>query len=267
MREIVDTEMKSILMDILKHIDEFCTKEGITYYAAYGTMLGAVRHNGFIPWDDDIDLVMKRNDYERFIQLFPSDRELDICITNVSIDPEYPYTYSKVYDTRSKMREYLYKKYKMGVNIDIFPIDNWGDGIESNFERLEWLKRQLKAKTCRFSSYRSFKTNIGLLGMKMLAIFASKESIIRQINSLVVLDNLETNPPYIGCVTPCEYGRREKLRAEWFSDIVRLKFEDYEIPVPVGYHEILTQLYGNYMALPPKEKRVTHHSSKTWILE
>lgn len=267
MREVNVVEMKKILMDILQCIDKFCSQEGIVYYAGYGTLLGAVRHQGFIPWDDDIDLLMERSDYEKFIRSFPNDPNGEICMTNAKIDARYPYTYAKVYYTKSKVKEYLYKPYVMGINIDIFPIDNWGDGIEKHYKQLKRLRRSLKAKTCRFSSYRSMKVNIGLAGMKILTVHRSKKKIMHQIENFSTMDNRHKKLEYVGNITANVYGKREKMKKEWFAETTRMKFENFEIVVPAGYHEILTTLYGEYMILPPEEKRVSHHSSKAWILE
>ena len=111
-------------MSMLKEIDSFCRTNGITYYLAFGTLLGAVRHQGFIPWDDDIDIMMPRKDYERFEQAFSSVKNYRFLTKNNT--ENFPYPYGKVIDTRTVKKEPLRTRYQViGLDIDVFPIDNY----------------------------------------------------------------------------------------------------------------------------------------------
>ena len=261
MKKVEATDHKRILLHLLSTIDQFCHEKGIRYFAGYGTLLGAVRHKGFIPWDDDIDLIMLREDYDRFVSLFPKDNQCSEFITNVEIDPSYPYTFSKVSDTRTKMIEYLYRPYEIGVYIDIFPIDKWPcDAVA--IERVIWLHKLLKAKTYRISSLRSVVKNVGLIVMRIFTPFKSKRAIINDIQRTV--DGARAEADYCGNLVSNVYGVKEKMENKWLSGTLRIQFENMMIDIPSGYDEILKQLYGDYMELPPIEEQKPHHHSDAY---
>ena len=129
MRDITELEeLHQIETDILTAIDEICRKENIRYYLAGGTLLGAVRHKGFIPWDDDIDIAMPRDDYERFLKVMRKGAHPYYKILALEYKEDYPYTFAKVVDTRTRLQEEIGKDLpEMGVFIDIFPLDGMGD--------------------------------------------------------------------------------------------------------------------------------------------
>lgn len=125
MKEIDITELKRIQVDILKHVDEFCREKGIKYSLYAGTLLGAVRHRGFIPWDDDIDIMMKRSDYERFFKEYSKEDHSNYQAQEFRFDTNYHYPFGKVTDTRTILREEVLDPYEnLGVYIDVFPIEN-----------------------------------------------------------------------------------------------------------------------------------------------
>ncbi len=260
MRELDSNEIKIALVDVLREIDEFCTENDITYFTAYGTLLGVVRHKGFIPWDDDVDIMMFREDYQRFISTFhPTDKRF--CLTSAETDKDYPYTYAKVYDRETVVIEYLYKRYRIGVYVDIFPLDSWGDCGDKNLKRLYWYGKLLKGKTCRFSSLRSLKINLALAGMKLITLPFKKRWIIQRIDSLSQEDS---DSKYCGNLAANSYGRKDRWPKAWFGEIVRMPFENVLVNVPKEYDSILRTIYGEYMVLPPEEERVPHHSSTAW---
>ena len=129
MRDITELEeLHQIELDMLKEIDRICRRENIQYYLAGGTLLGAVRHKGFIPWDDDIDIAMARDEYERFLKVMKKERHPYLKIFAMEFDKEYQYTFAKVVDTRTRLIEEIGKDLPdMGVFIDIFPIDGLGN--------------------------------------------------------------------------------------------------------------------------------------------
>ncbi|MFR5682857.1 MAG: phosphorylcholine transferase LicD [Clostridia bacterium] len=115
-------EIKSIQLDILSQVANYCDRNGLRYFLAYGTLLGAVRHKGYIPWDDDIDIMMPRPDYMQFINSFNNEK----CALRVGshyLDKNYPYVIAKVYDTSTLCKENIDVEYSIGINIDVFPID------------------------------------------------------------------------------------------------------------------------------------------------
>ena len=126
MREITDLEeLKHIELEVMKKIHEFCEENSIIYYLCFGTLIGAVRHDGFIPWDDDIDIYMKRDDYEKFLTLFPQKaEELDLNYANYMTKPYYGRCFTKVFDNKTVLKEPQYKTDDdIGVFVDIWPLD------------------------------------------------------------------------------------------------------------------------------------------------
>ena len=128
-RLIPSTEIHTYLLDILKAIDAFCTQNGIRYSMAYGTLIGAARHKGFIPWDDDIDLLMPRPDFERFISTFGKEEDARYrCIYRVNTPQEYyKHIFAKVHDSWTELKQ---DKYRFGLYVDIFPVDGKPDDVQ-----------------------------------------------------------------------------------------------------------------------------------------
>ena len=123
MKEIGIEELKRIQIGILKHLDAFCNENNLKYFMCGGTLLGAVRHKGFIPWDDDIDIMMKREDYDKLIELYPKNDNSNFKLFSYELDKSFPYPFAKMDDFRTIFEEEINDSYKIGVNIDIFPID------------------------------------------------------------------------------------------------------------------------------------------------
>ena len=114
-------EFKKTQFDILISVDRFCKAHGIRYFLAYGTLIGALRHGGYIPWDDDIDISMPRPDYERFIKLYNKEKDKGYYVVSPSLDPSYPNAFAKICDPDTCIIEFSSLKYDIGVNIDLFP--------------------------------------------------------------------------------------------------------------------------------------------------
>ena len=133
MRVINLEESKELLVAMLKDFHAFCEANSLTYYVCYGTLLGIVRHKGFIPWDDDVDIVMPRTDYERFLIAMRS-RNKRYKVKSNKNDPRYPYCFAKYYDSATVLNENLWHEYEMGLYLDIVPLDAWpadsGGGAE-----------------------------------------------------------------------------------------------------------------------------------------
>lgn len=264
-------ESREIQIAMLKEIDSFCKNNDIVYYLAFGTLLGAVRHKGFIPWDDDVDIMMPRKDYETFERLFPSDGQYRFLTRNNTIN--YPYAYGKVIDTRTKKEEPLRAKYQViGIDIDVFPIDNYPNSLDETKEWCYTIRRTQNrlnrtfvkysmgnnffrtiAKTIILTFYRLLD-DIGICSVKGLV---SKIDLISQ-----EYNSIETN--YCGIASISTYGERKRNRCLIFESSIDIPFEDSLFPAPIGYDEYLTDIYGDYMQLPPIEKRVTHHCNNVY---
>lgn len=254
MRPIKDLEeLKNIELDILKYIHKVCEENGLIYYLAGGSLLGAVRHKGFIPWDDDVDLLMPRKDYEKLVQIINRDSShyKMLCLKS---DKHYLSTFAKVIDTRTKIqfkaREISESK-ELGVFVDIFPMDGAGNDYKKACRRLERL----------FKYYQMF----------ILFRCSSKDNRLNRFlcNMIViVLEILAKRYPYektkyVGRIVNTR-GACELMRNTWFKRRILLDFETEKFYGPAGYHYYLKGLYGEYMKCPPASQQRLTHSFQAW---
>lgn len=259
-------ETKKVELEILTEFADFCEENGLTYFLAYGTLIGAIRHNGFIPWDDDIDLWMPRDDYNRLTEIF-EDRYKG---TNLKlIDPHTAvarHSFVKVIDTRTvKIEQGVdYSNGNLGVDIDVFPLD----GIPED-------EAQFKAWFDKLQNYYvTFALNIGrpktIKGIAKSIIyrvlFGSNKRVLKKADALHA-DYPYSTSDYIGSIDSCYNTIRERFEKQLFEESVLVNFEGLKFKAPKGYDTILTKLYGDYMTPPPKEKQVTHHSNNTFWKE
>ena len=268
-------EVKLVSLDILKYVDKFCKENSIKYWLCAGTLLGAVRHKGFIPWDDDIDIMMMRPDYERFITEFPKHEFYDVV--HFAKNKDFPCAYAKVIDTRTKKVELPIRNQNnvIGVDIDVFPIDN----IPNNFD----CSLKMYSTVCRKSYILQFlisKYGIGSNVIKKAAyciiltvcrIFQlvgliSVKKIISNINDIAQSYN-QTSTDYCGITCIHHYGIKERNNKKTYNDSVNVLFEGNAFPAPIEYDSYLRNLYGDYMSLPPKEKQVTHHKFEAFWMD
>lgn len=255
-RKISSEELKRIELEILSAVHDFCEEHNIEYYLWGGTLLGAVRHNGFIPWDDDIDIAMPRSEFEVFMKTFSSD---DYTVSTCESDPNHTYWHAKVYHRNSIKEEAIYYKNppSFGVDIDIFLLDNFSscDNLPNS---VRWRKRQVLNSGRSLSRIKcaSLKRKvIGMIYRNLFGVDANK--IARAINKKCC--GFDKSGTGLVLYADANITKPLFLDKSWFADRVLHQFEDYHFYIPVGYDALLTACYGNYMTLPPEEKRVTHH--------
>ena len=255
MKVINDKELRSIQLDLLQKTADFCTKNGIRYYLCGGTLLGAIRHKGYIPWDDDIDISMPRPDYDRFISIF-NKPENYYQVIDMSNDPKYGFPFAKVHDTRTFVDELQYAKDHFGVYIDIFPIDGVGED-EQVFRILRW-RKLLHTKKANYYQRTLIKKIINTFG-KILLLPFSVHDILKK------MDKEARRYPYGSTsragiiINP--YGTREIVDLSVFNNAIPKEFEGKEFMIPVGYDTWLRSIYSDYMQLPPEDKRHSPHVS------
>lgn len=260
-------EQKKIALDVLLDVAEFCDEHGLRYFLAYGTLIGAIRHNGYIPWDDDIDVHMPREDYNKLISIYNEQRKTD---RYELIDPRSKkarHSFVKVVDTRTAKIEpgIDYQRGYLGVDIDIFPLD----GVPSDEgEHREWFMSLKKIYSkyffCTMDTKKNIKHRIGVPLIK-LCTGGTRRIVKRASKAHAKFPYNECE--YVGMMENYYDIINDRYKKEWFAESVLWNFEGYKIKIPVGYHEILTQLYGDYMQLPPEEERVTHHRNVAYWLE
>lgn len=268
MKELSLDELKVIELSILKMFDSFCKEHNIRYFLGYGTLLGAVRYQKFIPWDDDVDVLVPREDYEKLLSLFEDNEKYRLYA--IERNPKYRFPFAKLCDMDTRLTEIVYPKngVELGVNIDIFPLDNWDADLDQAREEvrrinknMEWLSltKMRKPNTnnpIKFMYWYVFMIVVKLIGSKYFIRKIIKESNKPQ----------QKGSPYAGVKVWCLYGERGIIPVDAFAEAVMLEFENEVFPAPIGYDAYLTCLYGDYMPEPPVEKRKTHHSFTAYRL-
>lgn len=258
MRKITPEELRTIQLDLLQKTADFCESNGIRYFLCGGTLLGAVRHKGYIPWDDDIDIAMPRPDYDKFVKIF-NEPDNYYQVVNLDTSFEYEYAFAKVYDNRTVLKELHYPGDSFGVYIDILPADGVKDAAQ--IKKIMRLHKILNTKRANYFNRTMKKKIINTFGKFLLLPFSA-----RQIATW--MDN--TARKYAFGSVPCAglianpLGIGEMVDKSVFNSDVYQEFEGRKYRVPIGYDTWLRSIYGDYMQLPPIEHRVTHHTFDAW---
>lgn len=263
--------LQGYVMEILLVVDKFCRENNITYYLGEGTLLGALRHKGFIPWDDDADILMPRADYERFLELakegLPDGYQLDSVETN----PNHWTILSQVQMTRKV--PYVKKRLEgialnNGPSLDIFPLDfvpdNRSEELRRRGNKIRILRRTLwiKSGLHRRSWYKTLRRRlVYYYPLKIFGMFHSMKSLHDRVNKLMT----ETNDPsldYMCVFSSLYYARREAFRKEYFGEPKYVEFEGHMLPIPSEPEKILNRIYGEYLLMPPVSARKSKHFFK-----
>lgn len=250
-------EVKKIEIDILNYLKQICEENNLTYFLSYGSLLGAVRHKGFIPWDDDIDIVMPRNDYNKFLEFFKNNNT-KYKLINHQFDKKYIHLFSKLVDDNYICKEENIIDQNYGIFIDIFPLEGAG---RSEKEAI---------KTCKkFEFYQK------LIWYNLLKKFPKSDNKIKDIFRFIfylyskVFGVEKSHKKYNKFVKKYNYDDNEYLSVNYAYKILSKKeigkgtkvfFEGEEYNTFNNYHNVLVKQFGNsYMQLPPESERITHN--------
>lgn len=272
-RELSLEEIHNVTIDILKKIIAICEEINIDYYIAYGSLIGAVRHKGFIPWDDDCDLVMLRPDYEKFCKYCQDNEERLRPYKMVTRETmkKYPYNIGRFNDMSYEAVYDNVIQYDSGVFVDIYPLDGAGNEINKRIDKI----RKKKSNIFRIllwsidahfepSTYNKWYRTIIKYFIRLYSKCRGSEYFLNKLESLKKSYNFE-NSKYVAEMT-WDSGL-VLYKKEWFVDTVLFDFEGLEVKAPVGYDEFLKCHYGNYMELPPETERVPHHEYRVYRRE
>ena len=262
-------DLKRIENELLIVMDSYCREHNLRYYLTYGTLIGAVRHQGFIPWDDDIDVIMPRADYNNLIKNFNKEcQQSDVSLLSHTIDPKYYLPIAKLVNTKTVLKENVDADYEMGVYLDIFPLENLPDDLTKARQILKTAFRydqMLTLKTLKWRKGRSFLKNIELVISKALLSRKRIGDLLDKLDEFCCRTSESSPTEYVGVLAGISKGDDSRIfKREWFEETVPVQFEGNTYPAPIGYDPLLRQLYGDYMCLPPAEERVTHHVFTAW---
>lgn len=259
MKRISEEEVRLIYIDILSQVHEFCLQHDINYSLAYGTLLGAVRHKGYIPWDDDIDIMMLRPDYERFIEEFNNKGKSRYSVVSYKSDTNFHYPFAKVVDNSTINDELGYCMY--GIGIDLFPIDKIPENKNKakryqNIQYIYWMMYQLKP--VKWNKNRDFFKNLIAMISKSFLYFIPYSFLNKQMRNRSLRYAYLENDYNLGCLNG-PYCKKECMPKEIFTHMRLMPFENSEFFGLEKYDSYLKHCYGDYMQLPPVEKKVSHH--------
>jgi len=271
MQELTLREIQLGSLEILKTIDKICKENDIKYFLMYGTLIGAIRHNGFIPWDDDIDIAMSRDDYEKFIKYCRDNSESmkPLELIHFSTNDKYIYPIARLSDLRYKVEYTGVDDYGLGLFVDIYPFDGWGNTDEEGrkieksfyFDRLFISLSGCKEYVPSFHN-NVFRSAIKYLGYKY-AKMMSITSLLKKADDKAKKYKYN-DCDYVGCTCWIDIsGLKQRFKKDLFKPVLH-EFEGFEFYIPEGYDDLLRTNYGDYMELPPEEDRIPHHDYKVF---
>ena len=251
--------LQNIELMILKEFIEFCDNNDLNYFIYGGSLLGAIRHKGFIPWDDDIDVIMFRKDYEKFKKLFLESNQDKYDLLTHETYSDYFFLFAKLMLKDTKFEEWWVDQvsFSVGINIDIFVLDYVSDNnIKCNYQTktCRFLDRILTMSSIKLRDYPKLVQTFSNFTHIILKLFGVKpKTIIKHCSNLMM--------KYEDTGRVCDFSalhHPQIYNILDFNEGIKIPFEDIEVNAPENYHGILKQIYGDYMTLPPKDERYNH---------
>ncbi len=264
-QELTIRENQQAVAAVMAQIHNLCEQLHLKYYLTFGTLIGAIRHQGFIPWDDDLDIMMPRKDYELLLDYFHTNEEAlaPLKLFTNRNNPAYPYMIARICDCRYVIETDNEKDCGMGAFVDIYPMDGVGNTLDecaakmrksSPYASLCFLSTRLR---CEKGNTKSKLRLLIKLPAFLVAKLVGKRYFMRKLESFA--QQCDPNSQYIACVVWEPEGLKGVFPKTWFVDTVDVPFEGYTFKAPKEYDKILRQIYGDYMQLPPEEDRIAHH--------
>lgn len=273
MKEISAAEARQLMLDLLQHVDKLCKEHDIRYTLSDGTLIGALRHKGFIPWDDDIDISMLRKDYDKFREGFDAwSHAPHLELLDYRQDPDVMFPFFKICDNRTEMQMARNSKRSVGINIDVFPLDGipGGKWRAYFFIRLCYFLKQCQSLANR-ESWHSKKLTKAETFIRMLfrvLTLGASVSFFCRVQQWVASYYKGKNCPWTANVTwrtSMKGGpERDCIPTSVYQGEVEVEFEGKKYPCMSGYDTYLRRLYGDYLTPPPLRERTNVHLFKMW---
>ena len=255
-------EIKEVELGVMDYIHNICREKGINYSLAYGSLLGAVRHRGFIPWDDDLDIALKRDQYDQLYQAILEDNNSIYKVVSWENDSRYPYPFYRVYDSRTVYENnYIQNDIELGICVDVFPFDDYKD-VNKEITKLDMYRR-----LSVYTLYGIRNKEAGIKNIvRYLMLVAFRLTRVKTWNKkLNDCSKAPVNSEYIDYLMESK-KYSTKLDAKALDEVVECRFEDRVYNIPKDYDHILTTIYGSdYMEIPPLEKRIQHDDFVAYI--
>lgn len=258
---LVDKSRKKIwmiLLDILLEFDRVCKKHNLKYFLCGGSLLGAVRHKGFIPWDDDLDVAMLREDYERLLLVGPSEFHTPYFFQSADTDPGYGFSFVKIRNSNTTgiSTAFRYEKFNQGLFLDVFPLDNYlPDNEAETFQAIHAMNMD------NSTFMRMSNPNPSQADQDRIANHSGlhPQEVNRRIQKLArQYEHITTEYVAMYVWTMWSY-QRETFKRAFFDHIIDWDFQGFRFPISAQYDAVLQIEYGDYMQLPPVEKRGNWH--------
>mgnify|MGYP004611248973 FL=1 len=262
MKKIENNEYKRILVDLLKYLDQVCRENSISYSPLGGTMIGAIREKGIIPWDDDIDVVLMHDEYEKLITILKTKQDAPYKILDYENTKGYLYPFAKLVDTRTVLNEKDVRQIDdYGIYVDIFEYNYMPNN--NILRKIHYYNVYIKKSLCNLSAntkkYKSLHKKI----ISWYAHFVGTEKLIkRYIKACRKYNKCKTK--FIMSNWPAYGYEHEIQKASDFLQFIDVKFEDINIKITRDYDSILKTTFGDYMTPPPEDKRVAHDNEAYW---
>lgn len=255
-------QLRQVELNILRTFIKVCDELHLRYFIVQGTLLGAVRHHGFIPWDDDIDVGMLRKDYNTFLEKAPALLPEYYFLQSHLTDTAYPQCFAKIRDSRTAFVETAYQDLPMnhGIYIDVFPFDFYPDSIFTSLKiDLKKILLRYRVRCCLCDPVDNGKSLCDLL-KRMLKrcsklLYPSLEKA--KLEQCTLYERIPPGKNLINSGSP--WGKRERIPAAWLHSSCTLSFEEICVSAPKEYDKYLSHVYGDYMTLPREELRQPHH--------